>query len=378
MTNLKFIFPILILFISAVQAYPVEESLIKLEKIAVSSLPDDLIIPDLKSVTLDLKGNLFAFAGKPNGQECFIVKFDQDLKFLKRFSRNGKGPGEVTTSLSSIDDRISVDTNGDVFIVDYNPTRFVVFDNDGNYKKDIPLARENFPESIGHIYEVKFVGNGTLVGLKYRREEPPIGILFTLEPPKIKAQYSFLGKRIYDNYVSDYYGENCIIAEDSYHIVFGDSQIYKFKVYDRGGNLISEVEKKDRVMGFFSDREITDIIENNFTPKSGQSHLQNTILAQLRADKTRFNKVLNGIRKGKNVIRDIMISGDRIYVFPVREDITIKDEQPVEIYNLKGRMEKRGYFRKMPEKIWMNFAFFYDRDEDDNPLILKYKVLEHP
>jgi hypothetical protein len=357
-------------------AQPVDSQFFELKKVAVSSLPDDLLIPDLKSVTPDSNGNVFAFAGRSNIQGCFIVKFDGNLKFLKQFGRDGKGPGEFTTHLFSTDNRISVDIKGDVFIYDANPSRLVVFDNDGNYKRDIMVARD-YSNSIPKLYRIKVVGEGIYVAFQARGELPPHGLLFTLAPPKILVCYPFTEERTYfENYSGDSFGENCFIDTDSRHVVFGNSQIFKFQVYDRAGNLITEVYDKKRAMGRHNDGEMKAIVDGTFTPKSGNSEFKNSLLAQLNAKKSDFQKMLDWIKKHKNVIADIKISGERIYVFPVREDITVMDRHPVEVYKLKGQLLKKGYFRQKPEKVWKNYAFYYDVDDEDNPLILKYEILE--
>lgn len=355
----------------------------KLEKTATSKLPDDLIVPDLKSITVDPKGNVFAFAGKPGGNECFVVKFDENLVFLKRIGSTGKGPGSFSTAANGPENRLSVDINGDIVVSDHNPHRFIIFDNDGNYKADIPLERD-FSNSIGRLSMAKTVGGGIFAGLQYRGELPTIGLLFSIKPPQVKARYPFAVKRIYlllrgtVQFNRAFCGENCLFDTDSQHVVFADSQLYKFLVYDRNGVLKLEVEDKERSMGTFNDREMEEIIADHLTPKTGYSQIRNSILAQFNADRVHYRKTVKQIKHSKNVIADIKISGDRLFVFPVHEDITIKDKFPVEIYDLRGRMIATGYFTQVPDAIWKDSVFFCDRDEDDNPLIFKYRVLDLP
>ena len=378
--KLKMLLSIAIFLLIFLGVYPSDNQFLKLKKVAVSSLPEDLIIPDLKSVSVDSKGSVFAFAGKVHGNECFIIKFDENLKYLKRFGRDGKGPGEFSTRANSPENRLSVDTNGDIYVVDYNPRRLIVFDNEGKYKSDINVGRD-YIKFFGKIHNVKIVGNGIFVALQFRWNLPTQGLIFTLNPPKLKVEYPFIEKKIYMDWAMtfdiDCCGENCLVATDSQHIVFGNSQIYKFQIYDENGNLKSQLEDKERVMRSFSDIELDYIKKNHLMPQNGYSALRNNILAQFNADKSRFNKVVREIKTSKNVIADIKISGGRIYVFPVRKDITIDGKYPVEIYNLKGQMVKKGYLRERPAKIWKNYVFFYDRDEEDDPLILKYKILYH-
>jgi hypothetical protein len=375
----KYLF-VLIFFLTFLSTYGVDPEFIKLEKVTVSSLPGDLVIPDLKSVRVDRKGNVFAFAGRRNGQECFIIKFNGNLEYLKHFGSYGKGPGEFSTRVNSPKKRISIDINGDVYVTDSNPSRLVVFNNDGSYKKDIPIAK-NYKKFFGSIHNIKAVGNGTFMALQYRSNLPTLALIFTINPPEIKVRYSFNEKDIRFNYVSyitHYYGQNCIIDTDSKHIVFGNSQIYKFYIYDREGDLKLKKEDKNRCMKHFTDREMEYIIKDQFTPKADDSPFRKTFLAQLKENRPLYKKILKAIKNSKNVIADIKIAGEKIYVFTVADDITIENKYSVEIYNLKGQMVKKGYFSKKPARIWKNYAFFYDRNEEtDDPLILKYKILDN-
>jgi hypothetical protein len=333
----------------------------------VAKVPENIFIPDLGSITVDHKGNVFVFAGRNMSKECSVLKFDKNLDFLKQFGRSGRGPGEFTTYGSLIQDRLTVDTNGDIFVIDYNPLKLVVFDNDGNYKEDIPFQR-NYSESIGFIRKIRIVGNGIFIGKKSLGNQPPIGVIFTLDPPGIKVRYPFnevridvrIGNMMIIGVAKYYYGDNHFIETDSEHIIFGNSQIYRFHVYDKVGNKILEIMEKNKIMGSFTDKELKKIRETELKSKGGNTAL--------------FKKFMEQVKNRKNVIADIKLSGQKIYVFPVREDITVDGKYPVEIYNLKGKIIKKGFVERPPDKIWKNYAFFRGRDEEDNPIILKYKI----
>lgn len=344
---------------------------ISLKKVAVSALPDDLVPPDLKSVTVDSSGNVFAFAGKSNGQECYIVKFDKNLRFIKRFGRDGKGPSEFTTKFSIVDNRISIDHQGNIYVTDSNPSRFVIFDNDGNYKSEIAFDRD-YLDDFGRVYDKKNAANGVFAGLKYSKNSPPTGIIFSLKPAKIKASYQFIEKQTPGNYIDASFGENCFLDCDGGLIVFANSQLYKLRVFDRAGNVKLEIEDKNRKMGKFSKNEMKTIIDEQFTPRNGYSKIRNSILTGLRADKSRFNKLTDHIENNKNVIADVKISGNRIYVFLVPEDIR-EPKHPVDVYDLSGKLIRKGYFSMKPARIWKDFIFFYHRNEEDDPQILKYR-----
>jgi hypothetical protein len=328
---------------------------------------------------VDPRGNVFAFAGRSNGQECFIIKFNENLEYIKHFGRNGKGPGEFSTSDSGISYRISIAPNGDVYVFDESPQRLVVFDNDGNYKEDIQLTRDYW-KSIGLLNTIRSVGNGKFIAFQNSNKTTPYGILFTLNPPLIKLRYSITGKEfiLHHNFTfsETYYGSHCIVDNDFRHFVFGDSQRFNFYVYDLDGNVKVKKEDDTRGMGNFTSKEYEYIIDQSFTPKSNYSAYWNNQLKRWKGD-PEFKTFLKEIKKSKNVIAYIRLDGEKIYVFTVPDDITIKNKWPVEIYNLEGRLLRKGFFKKIPAKIWKDFAFFYDRDEErDDPLIVKHKILD--
>ncbi len=129
-------------------------------------------------------------------------------------------------------------------------------------------------------------------------------------------------------------------------------------------------------MGKFNSKEMEFIKQEYFTPGSKFSAIRNNILTQLRAQKSKFKQIMTEVESGKNVIADIQVAGKRIYVFTVSDDITVKNRWPVEIYDLKGKLVKKSCFKELPAEIWQDFVFFTDRDEEDNPRILKYKIIE--
>ena len=366
---MKSVFSLLVLLIII---FPITslggEEFIELQKVAESKIPENLIVPDLWSITIDSKGNVFSFAGLQNGKECFVVKFDANLNYILRFGRDGLGPGEFKTTYSSPEDRLSVDeSNGDVYVTDYNPGKLVVFDNNGKHKEDIPFQRD-FTKQFGYMSKVKVVGPGLFMARRRKRSNPAEAVVFSLKPPHIKVSYPldtlrievWVGSSGVVGITESYYGDNHIMDADSKHIVFGNSQKYKFHVYDLQGNKVLEVEDPEREMSSFKSEELKKIGEEFSRTKKN-----NPVL---------FNKLMKQIKTRKNVIAAIKLDGERIFVFPVREDITVDNKYPVEVYNLKGEIIKKSFFKKIPAKIWKNFVFYKEYDNEYNPFIIKYRI----
>ncbi len=360
--------------------YSADSDYVKLEKSAVSSIPDDLLFPALGSITPDANGNIFALAGRPSdGGDCFIVKFDPGLRYVKKFGSEGKGPAEFTTYVQSIEKRISVDSDGNVYVFDHNPIRLVTFDNQGNYREDIQIQRK-YSGLVGNLTHIKALGNGHFLGVKWQKDSQAKAILFTLEPQQIKFEYTYSSRKIrieHRDFRDLYYGENNLLDMDVNHFILAESQVFRFRLYDRQGNLKLEVYDKNRALGHFSSKEMK-MIRDSYQPNSEYSSFRNEFNRQITSQKSLFNTIMDWIEEGKNVIVDVRLAGERIFVFTVSPDITVRERFPVEIYDLKGKLLKKAYFKKIPLKIWQNYVFYCERDKEDNPYIIKYKMLDLP
>jgi hypothetical protein len=338
---------------------------IDMECVSVSEIPEDLILSELKSLAVDINGNVFAISVK----ECFVVKFKSDLKYQTHFGRNGNGPGEFKTRWVPVENRLSIDENGDVYIYDYNPGRLIIFSNNGKYNRDINLQRDFRDTFKGYFSEVRVVGKGTFTAVQDIPGQSIYAVILSLDPSEIKVKVPIQEKRIHVksgiHYVigikETYYGDNYKIVIGSNMVVFADSQKFRFCAYNAKGEKILDVWDKKRLMGSFKSNELKKL-EDEFSKLKSQ----NPVL---------FNKLIKQLKQRKNVIADIKFSSDKILVFPVRDDITVENEHPVVVYNLKGQIIKKGLFRKIPTVIWRDYAFFLDRNKDDDPVILKYKIL---
>jgi hypothetical protein len=355
----KLLISLLFIGLAAWAGFIAAASPIKMEKIAVSKLPDNMIIGHMGTVTVDAKGNVFAFTS--TGKDCSVIKFSPNLEFICQFGSNGKGPGEFSTVYTGIDNRISIDKDGNVHVTDSNPSRIIVFDNNGNYtKKELMLFKMGFH----YVRDPKVLINWKYAALSFNTEtRGSEGVLMTIDPPGLKTLYVFNERKIVDEYgnhaMSRYYGGYEHIDSDSEHFVFANASVFRFLVFDKNGKLTVKVEDAKRKENSFSGKEMDKIEGQN---KSEES-------------KEWFKKYRGLIRDHKNFIEGIHIAGDRVYVFAVG-DTTITGSVPVEIYNLKGRLIKKGTMPDWPAEIWKNYGYFLDRTSEDDPIIIKYRILE--
>jgi DNA-binding beta-propeller fold protein YncE len=80
-------------------------------------------------VAWDRAGNTFVADGYGNSR---IAKFDKSGAFIKSWGSKGTGPGQFDTPHS-----IATDSQGQIYVADLGNHRIQVFDNDGNFKRQI-------------------------------------------------------------------------------------------------------------------------------------------------------------------------------------------------------------------------------------------------
>lgn len=88
----------------------------------------------------DNRGYIYVFDTKLDK----IFVFDEKFKFTKTFGQKGQGPGEFSRGIFV--DNIRFSQDGFLYLSDRSNRKFIVFDTDGNYKRDItlpPSARLN-------------------------------------------------------------------------------------------------------------------------------------------------------------------------------------------------------------------------------------------
>jgi hypothetical protein len=119
----------------AIKDQPVElhlEKLFSINTADASMLPIGLI--EMYTFDVDSKGDIFAIRWRAS--ENYVFKFDSQGKFVKSFVRRGQGPGEIEWGGTVV-----VDNQDRVIAKDPSKSKFLLYDNDGRFLKEIYLPR---------------------------------------------------------------------------------------------------------------------------------------------------------------------------------------------------------------------------------------------
>lgn len=325
---------------------------VKLKKTGIGSVPD-AVIPGLGSVCLDPSGNLFALSGKSSHEECFVVSWDAALRFKRRFGRSGRGPGEFSMFSSPLSDRRSVDAEGHVCVLDYNPRRLVIFSNNGDYERDIMTDRD-YIASLGRLNAIKAVHKNVFIAFQHNREPPDRGVIFTFHPPVVRAAFTYHNEKIRaegNDFTSDYYRDNCLLDACGGVIVFADSRRYRAAAYNAGGKRLFVTGGMDALPPPFSEREPEALIQRELTPDNASSDYMKQFLTELRAKKDVYRQLLKKIQHSRNALRLVKTAGERVYLFATPSDAAKPAGYPTHLYDKTGKKLKSVLFPGLPAAI---------------------------
>ena len=116
-------------------------------KLGTSGQPGRINEPN--DVVVGTNGDVFVAQGHtpgPNGDPR-VVKFDRNGNFIKSWGGKGKGPGQFQVAHG-----IALDANGRLWVADRENQRIQIFDQDGNYVREMKYAGLPCSLQIGDRY----------------------------------------------------------------------------------------------------------------------------------------------------------------------------------------------------------------------------------
>lgn len=335
---------------------------VRLSEKTVSQTPPDFISSRFDSIVEDDQGNVFVLSVR----ECKILKFDAALRLKTAFGREGKGPGDFQTVYRIANDRISVNSKGEVHLLDYAPARLAVFSNDGQHLRDVMLHTWD-DRLFRNVDYLKVINDRFFICIVQTGKGQKEAIVFSTGPFRVRFRY--LVKQFFleinaGNYYSSgrrtrFYGDNFFFAVGEGRVVVADSQQFEIRIFNAATDRLSVILDDGRKMTGFSGPELEKLAEG-FKEEG------------IRASAI-VSKLLDALQGKKNVIEDVFLAGDKIVVFPVRENV-FADEYPAMIYRDDGRYLKTVVFGAPPVYMRKNHVYYYARDNNDNPSIIRYVI----
>lgn len=348
-----------------------EDQMVILSGKTLSKTPSFEVFSNLEYIKQDKWGNVFAVDLKKSR----VAKFDKNLNFVTTFGREGKGPGEFSSSPILKKDILQIMDNGDVWIADSNPGRFVIYSNDGKPKKEIRLIDVQPPDLKYNISWHRALTDGVFSAISSKNFTNNIledaseeFLLLQIQPPKLLFRADINEKTIKMEYKNgwwaigvkdDSFGDSAKVISDGKLIGIMFSQRYEIILYhEKTGKTV--VIKKETHPRDFSDKELSLLkkkYEKDYIKAPGMA---DALMAYLRSR--------------KNVLMDVQFSNRNILVFPVQDDITVQNKFPADVWDSNGIFLKRVCFPLRPVHIYDNWIYTEDRNDVDDPVIIRHQM----
>ena len=240
-----------------------ESSTPVLEKVfSIDIEREDLLkigLTDIETFDIDEQGNIFIIQWQ--SKENFVFKFDPQGHFVKSFLRFGQGPGELEYG-----GRLLVNAEGELMAKDPSKPKFLVYDRDGHFLREMRLERNFSPTPLTNGSYFIFWGEDTA---EFRKQF--VGICTS----------KFLNVKILDQIqYPNAMNVRCPVNRDLLIYRTGSDKIYigntakgyEIGVYSLEGNLLRKIRKEykevavteDVKKAYFEPWPKDDPLRNNF------------------------------------------------------------------------------------------------------------------
>jgi hypothetical protein len=186
---------------------------------------------DIETFDIDQEGNIFLIRWRSD--KNYIFKFDPEGNFIKSFLRFGQGPGEIEHGGT-----ILVNPQGEIIAKDPSKRKFLFYDLDGNYLREIHTEKNYHPTPLENGKYFIFWGEDTP---EFRKQH--VGICSSVFED-VKKLDSFQYPNAL-NVKSPVNRDRLIYSTSKDRIYIGNSERgYEIRVYDHEGNLLQKIRKE--------------------------------------------------------------------------------------------------------------------------------------
>jgi hypothetical protein len=275
------------------------------------------------------------------------LKFSPDGKFSKDLYKQGEGPGEIQSAYG-------FSLNGsEVFVYDYMKRKIIVMDMEGNFKTEFKITSGRFNEFIG-VFEdwLVFMRKDTPFERKTSKlyDVKEVIVFLSKDGQKENDFYSFLSEEFY---VSQALGGGGM-SWDPFMAAMGDSKLF---VCHSREYLI----------------EVLDLNTGEITARFNRKYPR--VRHEMREYEKKFIAKYNAPNKKFDIdVIDLFYNQGHLWIKTSTEDE--KKGFLFDVFDAKGQFLDSFYINIKGRilKIDGDFLYAAESDEEDLPLIVKYRI----
>jgi len=291
------------------------------------------------NIKIDKFGNIYVL----DFLDCSVKKFDRTGKYIQKYGKKGRGPGEFTNGFY-----FDVDKDGRIKLINPNDNKFAVFDKEKVYEYKTTLTPGR----------VCFVSNNEVVTFQFM--DP-----FTFSPFQ---RINFLQKDIFQ-YQNVFDTETINDNEDLGMLPFLIGDIH----YTVSNRLIYI----SSILGYVIIYSDEGMIENVFKLIDETTNPR----VEINKSKKGSRNIINFPRREEYIFASTNIYKDDLFVFIMPTELQMKAEEfVVDIYSLSERRYKYSLLLKnigMVSKIFISDKQIYITKENTEIEVFKYKLKDY-
>jgi len=328
------------------------------EEMRVSDEQGGFYFKEPENIKIAPDGSIFVL-----DEEQFL-KFDTQGKFVKNLFRKGQGPGEFMRIGNYLFDK------DEIIIRQGRPNKIVRMDMEGNLIRDF-RPEENVGRLIAYFNGRYVMARSSFPKLKKAGGEPEIidvkwNVLFVDEDGEVeKTDHYFpakwFAKRIKTAIIANYIVDFFAVQYKRKYLVIHHTQDYLLKLLDLEKNKIVQTLKRKYKSVKYKPEKTGEVKVKSHTYTLEPPRDYHNDIQKVFAHKDNLWVLTSTLDRKRGILVDVFNCEaqyiDNFYL-PLSENVKLKD------------------LNRHPMTVYENFLFIVEKDENDIPSIIKYKILD--
>jgi len=328
------------------------------EEMRISDEQGGFYFKEPENIKIAPDGSIFVL-----DEEQFL-KFDTQGKFVKNLFRKGQGPGEFMRIGNYLFDK------DEIIIRQGRPNKIVRMDMEGNLIRDF-RPEENVGRLIAYFNGRYVMARSSFPKLKKAGGEPEIidvkwNVLFVDEDGEVeKTDHYFpakwFAKRIKTAIIANYIVDFFAVQYKRKYLVIHHTQDYLLKLLDLEKNKIVQTLKRKYKSIKYKPEKTGEVKVKSHTYTLEPPRDYHNDIQKVFAHKDNLWVLTSTLDRKRGILVDVFNCEaqyiDNFYL-PLSENVKLKD------------------LSRHPMTVYENFLFIVEKDENDIPSIVKYKIMD--